>query len=330
MKQKITIADKHVGCGERTFIIAEAGSNHNKKLDQAKKLIDVAAISGADAVKFQLFKAEFLYAPGYAAFKAVKDHELPREWLKELMDHADKKGIIFLATPFDHEAVDLLNKAGVAAFKIASSEAVNLPFLRQVASTQKPIILSTGMCNLADIYEALEVIEQTGNQQVILLQCSALYPTGPGQVNLRTMDTLKEAFKVPVGFSDHTLGILFPAVAVARGACVIEKHFTLDRKMPGPDHSYAIEPDELSQMVKDIRAVEQGLGSSVKKMLPEEKKLARRESVFAKKDIAKNTKITADDLVIKRPAAGIDPRFLKAAVGAKASKNIKAGEPIVW
>ncbi len=330
MNEGFQIGHRRVGKNEPCFVIAEIGSNHNQKISQAKKLIDAACRAGCDAVKFQLFKADFLYTPENPLYLIFKQIEFPREWLSELFTYCKKKGILFLATPFDTPAVDLLDELGVKAFKIASSEAVNLPFLRHVASTQKPIILSTGMCNLADIYEAMEVIEQSGNRQVILLQCSALYPTDPAQVHLRTMDTLREVFKVPVGFSDHTLGILFPAVAVARGACVIEKHFTLDRKMSGPDHFYAIEPGELAQMVKDIRAVEQGLGSDVKKMLPEEKKLARRESVFAKRNIAKNAKISAEDMVIKRPAAGIDSRFLKAAVGAKAIKNIKAGDPIVW
>jgi len=317
MTKKIEIGNQFVGEGESVFIIAEAGSNHNQKKEQAKALIDVAAQSGVDAVKFQLFKAESLYTPKDPAFSIVKENELPREWVEELCAYAKSKGLIFLATPFDEEAVDILDRLDVPALKIASSETVNLSLLKYAASRKRPMLVSTGMCNLADIEEAIEVIHQEGNQDIVLLQCTALYPTDPQDVHLRVLDTFRNAFGLPVGYSDHTLGILLSPVAVSLGACVIEKHFTLDRSMKGPDHSYAIQPDELAQMVQNIRIVEKSCGLPFKSMLPEEKKLARRESLFANKDMPKNTIVTKEMIAVRRPASGIAPRFLSAVIGKK-------------
>ncbi len=330
MNNKVKIGNKHVGDGESVFIIAEAGSNFDRKLDQAKQLIDIASDSGVDAVKFQLFKAENFYSSDNPMFSVMKDSELPREWVKNLREYADSKNIIFLASPFDREAIDLLDRIDSPAFKWASSETVNLPLLRYAASKQRPMLVSTGMCNSADIYEAVEVICSTGNQNIILLHCTSLYPTEPQQVNLRVMDTLRDSFRLPVGYSDHSLGLIIPIAAVARGACVIEKHITLSRKLKGPDHSYAMEPDELTQMVRSIRKVEQALGSADKRMLSEEKELARRSSLIAKKDIPKGTIISEDMVIISRPASGIEPRFLSAVIGQKSKKNIKKGLPVSW
>jgi len=330
MKQTTIIGKKKVGQGHSAFVIAEAGSNHDQNLEQAKKLIDVAARSGADAVKFQLFKAEVLNPVRDKIFDIIKSCEFPRKWLKELLNYAQKKGIIFLATPFDDEAVDLLDDAGVVAFKIASSEVTNFSFLRHVAGKNKPIILSTGMSDMTDVSDAVSVIRQSGNQDIVLLQCSALYPTPHDKVHLKVMDTLRDTFGVPVGFSDHTLGILFPAVAVARGACMIEKHFTLDRNLPGPDHSYAIEPDELAQMVKDIRAVESSLGNPQKEFLPEEKSNTRRKSLFAARNLKPGEVLTMEDLSVHRPATGLPLRFLNSILGQKIVRSVKKDEPIAW
>lgn len=330
MNAMIKIGSKTVGAGAPAFVIAEAGSNHDRKLEQAKKLIDVAADAQADAVKFQLFTAEGLYKPTDAAFEIVRQNEFPRQWLKELAQYAQSKGILFLATPFDLAAVDALEQVNVAAYKLASSEVPNTALIKACAQTGKPIILSTAMSNLGDIEQALEIIEKAGNEQVVLLQCSAMYPTPPQEVHLRVMDTLRDAFQVPVGFSDHTLGILMPPVAVARGASVIEKHFTLDRSLPGPDHSYAIEPNELKDMVHNIRFVETSLGSPIKRMLAEERKYARRESIFATQDIASGEPMDSQHLEIRRPAWGIDPRFARSLYGMTLKKPVKKGEPITW
>jgi len=330
MTKKIKIAERWVGEGEPAFIIAEVGSNHNRNLEQAKKLIDVAAESKVDAVKFQLFKAENLYPETDPMFAVMKTNELPQEWARELAEYAKSRSLIFLASPFDAESVDYLEKVGVPAYKWASSEAINLPLLRYAAAKQKPMLIATGMCDLADVGTAVELVRAMGNQDIVLLHCASLYPAEPHHVNLRAMATMRDAFHLPVGFSDHTLGYIVAAAAVARGACVIEKHFTLSRKLKGPDHSYALEPDELQQLVKAIREVEASLGSPIKDMLPEEKQLARRESVAAAVNIPKGTSITGDMLLVKRPALGIKPRFLDAVIGAKAKVDIEKDEPITW
>ena len=330
MRIKIKIGDRWVGEGEPTFIIAEVGSNHNGKLDRARQLIDVAASSGVDAVKFQLFKTENLYSENDSMFAMMKANELPQEWVRELAEYAKGRGIMFMASPFDKELIDHLYEIGVPAYKWASSETVNLPLLRYAASKKKPMLISTGMCDLADVSAAVEVVHATGNQDIILLHCASLYPAKPHQVNLRMMDTMRDAFHLPVGLSDHTLGFVITVAAVARGARVIEKHFTLSRKLEGPDHSYALEPGELIQMVKVIREVEASLGSPIKDILAAEKEVARRESVAAAVNIPKGTRLTKDMILVKRPAFGIKPRFLDVVVGTKAKTDIEQGEPITW
>lgn len=330
MLDKITVGAKTIGVNQPTFIIAEAGSNADGKIEQAKKLIDVASEAGVDAVKFQLFKADKLYDQDHPAFDIVKSCEFPREWFGELNEYASQKGLIFLASPFDEEAVTLMNDNKILAYKVASSETTNLTLLRQIGQKKKPVFLSTAMCDLADVYEAVEVLRSCGADDVVLLQCSAAYPTAPEDVNLRVMDTLRQALHLPVGFSDHSLGILMPPVAVARGACVIEKHFTLDRSLPGPDHSYAIEPDELKLMVEHIRAVENSLGSPVKKMLEQVKPHARRESLFFNRDLNQGDVVTEACLSVKRPATGLASRYKKAVLGAKVSKAVKKNEALTW
>jgi len=338
----IKISNKKIGPNEPTFIIAEAGSNHNGKLSQAKQLIDIAAEAEVDAIKFQVFRADKHYSkktPKFSYLKStkstydiIKENELPREWLEELSDYSKEKGLIFMATPSDIEAIDLLESIGVPVYKWASFEIVDLPLLKYAASKKKPIFLSTGLCNLDDIKDALETIYSTKNKDVVLLHCVSLYPTAANQVNLKAMDTMKKEFNVPVGYSDHTLGVMIPIAAVARGAAVIEKHFTISRKLEGPDHKFAIEPDELQMMVKGIREVEVSLGSSIKKMIPEEEEMARlgRRSIIARTNIPKGTIISEDMLIIKRPGFGIKPKFLNKVIGRKAKKDIEAEDVITW
>jgi N,N'-diacetyllegionaminate synthase len=331
MINRIKIGERWIGEGEPVFVVAEIGSNHNQTLGQARQLIEVAAAAGVDAVKFQLFKAENLYPNKEdAMFKIMKSIELPWEWLDELVEYAQSFNLMFLASPFDKGAVDVLETLGVPAFKWASAETINLPLLRYAAAKKKPMLVATGMCDLTDVTAAVEMITSTGNRDIVLLQCTSLYPALPTQINLRAMDTMRDTFHLPVGFSDHTLGFNITAAAVARGACVIEKHFTLSRDMEGPDHFYAIEPDELKQMVEVIRNVEKSLGSTVKDMLPEEKKVAKRESIIAAKDIPQNTVITRDMIVLSRPALGIKPRFLAAVLGSKVKTYIEKGQAITW
>lgn len=338
---KIRIGDRLVGDGEPCFIIAEAGSNHNGELSRAKGLIDVAAEAGVDAVKFQMFQAdklysrytpEFSYLEGKNIYELIKGIETPREWIKELAEYCGEKNIDFLATPFDFEVVDLLDKY-VSAFKIASFEIVDLGLLKYVAGKGKPVIISTGMANLGEIEDAVNAIKSVGNNEVILLHCNSLYPTPAEVVNLKAMETMEVAFNLPVGFSDHTLGVHISIAAVAADACVVEKHFTLDKTLPGPDHSFAIEPDELKEMVRCIREIDMAKGSGIKEkseLESEEMYLKARRSIHARVDIAKGTKITKEMLVTKRPGYGIKPKFIDLVEGREAKKDIKKDEWITW
>jgi len=341
---KIVVGNRHIGEDEPCFIIAEAGVNHNGSVKSTKKLIDVAKDAEADAVKFQTFKAENVViknaekaeyqktAKEESQYEMIKKLELTNEDFKELSDYTQKKGILFLSSPFDKESVDLLYELDVPAFKVGSGEITNFPLLKHIAKKEKPIILSTGMATLGEVEEALNVTRNGGVEDVILLHCVSNYPARIEDVNLRAMETLKHAFKLPVGFSDHSLGITVPIAAVALGACVIEKHFTLDRNLPGPDHKASLEPDELKEMVKAIRDVEKALGNGIKKPTKEEdkiKKIARR-SIVAKIDIPKGTIIAEDMLDVKRPGTGIEPKYIDMIVGKKAKIDIKKEDLITW
>lgn len=313
------------------YIIAEVGSNFDGKLSQAKRLIDVAAEAKADAVKFQLFRAEVLYPDkSQPVHSRVKDCELPREWLSELIAYSKSADIDFLATPFDSEAISLLEDAGIKAYKWGSSEATNHRLLLQVARTGKPVYLSTGMCTMADIAEAVDILDTNGCPDVKIMHCYAVYPTAYEDAHLRVMDTLRKAFHKPVGFSDHSLGIALPIAAAALGAAVIEKHFTLDRNLKGPDHSYAIEPHELKDMVTQIRNVEKALGSPDKRMHPDEITWGRRDGIYAKRPIKKGQTIKADDILIQRPATSLAARYRASVIGMTAKSDQDQGSPIHW
>lgn len=331
--KRVKIGNRWVGEGEPCFIIAEAGSNHSGKIEQALQLIDVAVDAGADAVKFQVYSADTLYSEHSEAFSIIKSIETPRAWLRQLADYAHNKGILFFATPFDREAVDQLEQVGVPCYKWASLELVNHPLLRYAAAKGRPLILSTGVSDLADIQEAINVVYAEGNHDILLLHCASLfeYPQKPRQVNLRMMDTLKAAFGLPVGFSDHTLSTAIPAAAAGRGACIIEKHFTLDRRLPGPDHGFALEPAELRDMVKAIRDVEASLGSPKKEAIAEEERvLEQRPSIIARVDIPAGTVITDTMIITKRPGFGIAPKFFSVVLGRKARKDIQKGQGVTW
>ena len=270
----IKIGNKAVGSQSPTFIIAEIGSNHDRDLRQARELMDSAHGAGADAVKFQVFSADALYLKDDPYHKLFAENELPREWIPELTDFARELGVVFLASVFDNDAVDRLHEVNVPAYKIASAELTDSSLLKYTSAKMKPMILSTGMSDLTDIARAIDIVCSTGNREIIILHCTSLYPTKTHQVNLRAMTTIKSHFSpLPVGLSDHTMSITIPAAAVAMGACVIEKHITLGRILSGPDHSYALEPNEFKQMVQSIREVEDSLGSPVKAPLPEERVL---------------------------------------------------------
>lgn len=344
MPRKVHIANKVIGEGEPCLIIAEAGSNHDGKLEQAKQLIDIAANSGADAVKFQTFQADKIaartsdeianidIAGSKTLHELYKKMELPREWQSELTDYARDKGIIFLSTPFDEKAADQLDALGVPAFKVASFELVHLSLLTHIARKGKPVLLSTAMANLGEIEEAIEAILEEDNDQIILLHCGVGYPLRMEDVNLAAMDTLRQAFSYPVGYSDHTMGSTVPVAAVARGAKVIEKHFTISRNLSGPDHPFALEPHELKAMVQGIRDVEKAIGTAQKRVLDSEAVHYQRgrRSIFAAVDIPKGTIITEDMVGILRPGVGLKPKYLDLVVGRKAQVGIRAHEPITW
>ena len=324
------ISGRVIGDGEHLLIIAEAGSNFNQNLDTGKHLIDAAARAGADAVKFQLFSADELYPSGgemHAAFKAA---ELDPAWVPILAEHADDRSLAFMASAFDTKSVQILNDVDVPAHKVASSEVTNLKLIRKMSQAGKPLIISTGMCDLSDVHDAVLVAEASGCSEIALMQCGAVYPLPPEDANLRVMDVLKATFSCPVGFSDHTLGMGISVAAVGRGASVIEKHFTLDRSSKGPDHFYALEPDELNLFVANLREARLSLGSPIKRMLPQERKAGRRYGLYAARDISAGTVLSRDDLAIQRPAAGVDRRFFEVVVGATCLHDVPKDAPINW
>jgi sialic acid synthase SpsE len=346
MTERVQIGDRWLGAGESCFVVAEAGANHNRDLTLAKRLIDVAVTARADAVKFQTYSADTLYSKKTPRFKYLEElgdvstHdllaslELPRQWHAELADYCQQKGIVFFSSPFDLRAVDELDAVGVPLFKIASFEIVDLPLIRHAASKGKPVVVSTGMASLAEIEDAVAACHDVGNDQVILLQCASVYPAPPEIMNLRAMETMRAAFHCPVGLSDHTRGINVAVGAVARGAAMLEKHYTLDRTLPGPDHPFAIEPDELQAMVAGIREVEAALGSGQKAgpSAAESGEMYRlgRRSLIAANPIAAGTVITREMLTVKRPGYGIPPKYLDIIVGRAAKVDLEEDDVVTW
>ncbi|MFW2552968.1 N-acetylneuraminate synthase [Aliarcobacter butzleri] len=330
----------------KVFIIAEAGVNHNGSIDLAKKLIDVASESGVDAVKFQTFKAENLVLKNAqkadyqkqttdkneSQFDMIKKLELDVDTHKELMVYCKSKNIMFLSTPFDHNSIDLLSDLGLEIFKIPSGEITNLPYLRHIGRLNKKVILSTGMADIGEIEDALDVLIAAGTKKenITVLHANTMYPTPMEDVNLKAMVTIGNTFDVAFGYSDHTLGIEVDIAAVAMGACCIEKHFTLDKTMEGPDHKASLEPDELKAMVKAIRNIELALGNCIKKPSKSEipnMKIARK-SIVAKMNIKKGELLSENNLAIKRPGNGINPMRWDEIVGSIATKDYKEDELI--
>ncbi len=335
----VKIANKKISYQSPVFIIAEAGVNHNSNLKTALKLVDAAAAAGADAVKFQTFKAEqVVTAAGEMAkyqkknlgktesqLAMLKKLELPDKFYKPLINYCRKKKIIFLSTPHGgFETVDLLEKLKVPAFKFGSGDLTNLPVLEYAAKLGKPMILGTGMSTLNEVKEAIKVIKKTGNNKIIVLHCTTNYPCEFKEVNLLALQIMKDKLGVLVGYSDHTPGIQVPIMSVTLGACLIEKHFTLDRNMNGPDHKASLEPLELQAMIKAIRRVPIILGSNIKSPNVSERPLIEvaRKSLAARLNISKGTKITREMLDIKRPGTGIKPRDIEKVIGKIAKKDI--------
>jgi N,N'-diacetyllegionaminate synthase len=328
-----------IGEGQPVFIIAEAGVNHNGDLDLAHRLVDVAARSGADAVKFQTAvpervvsryadKANYQMETTDAAESQLemvrKLHPFPPEAFQQLKEHAEESGVVFLSSPFDEPSIDLLDSLSVAAFKIPSGEITNLPYLKRMAATGRPLIMSTGMSSLGEVETALHEIEQAGNDDVVILHCLSNYPADPAEANLRAMETMATSFGRWVGYSDHTPGIEVTLAAVAMGARVIEKHFTLDRDLAGPDHAASLTERELTDMVRGIRIVESAIGDGLKVGAPSEANTAdvARKSLVAAKDIAAGTVLTEDLIDIKRPGTGLPPAMRPHLVGRTVAVDV--------
>lgn len=331
---------------KKTFIIAEAGVNHNGSVETAKIMIDEAVKFGADAVKFQSFKAEKVvskYAKkaeyqtkttnkSESQYEMIKKLELDVNAHKELLVYCNIKGIKFLSSPFDLESIDLLNELGIKLFKIPSGEITNLPYLEKIGGLSKKVVLSTGMSNLGEIEVALNILIKNGTERgsITILQCNTEYPTPCQDVNLLGMITIKNAFNIKIGFSDHTRGIEIPIAAVALGAEVIEKHFTLDKNMDGPDHKASLEPAEFATMIKAIRNVEKALGNGIKKASPSETKNIpiARKSIVAIDSIKKGELFTIDNIGIKRPGNGISPMRWHEIIGRESPTDFQNDELI--
>ncbi len=339
----LDVAGRKIGPGHPCFIVAEAGSNHNGSLAQAHALIDAAADARADAVKFQLFTAARLYprAAGRSEYlglprsiyEIIEEMELPPEWLGELAAHAREKGLVFFGAVFDEGAADLLDEH-VELFKIASYEMTHLPLLRHVAAKGKPVILSTGTAHLDEVQRSVQAFLATGNAELALLQCTARYPTPIEDLNVRALVTLREAFDLPTGLSDHSRDpVLGPMTAVALGAAIIEKHFTLSNRLPGPDHAFAVEPDELALLVRRVREVEAALGDGRKEVLEVEQELRSfsRRYLFTTRPVRAGEPFTRDNVAALRRGvldAGLEPEHFERVLSARATRDLPAESPI--
>lgn len=340
----IKIKEKVLGNGNPCFIIAEGGVNHNGYINLAKKMVDKAVEAGADAIKFQTFKSEKLVTKYAAMAKYQKDNmgiedsqfsmlkklELSYDEFADLKEYCDMKGIIFMSTPFDFESADFLNSIGMEAFKISSGDLTNIPMLEHIAKFNKPIILSSGMAVLGEIEDAVMALRNLGLEDIAVLHCTSNYPAPLDSVNLKAMNTIKNTFKVVGGYSDHTNGITIPIAAAALGADIIEKHFTLDKNMEGPDHKASLEPHELKRMVEEVRKVEISMGTGIKMFTRSEMDTMKvaRKSIVASRDIKRGEIIQIKDLDYKRPGNGLSPKYYKELVGKRAKVDIKRDEQI--
>lgn len=346
MKSYIEINSRKIGTDHPVYIVAEISANHNQKFDQAVELIKAAKEAGADAIKFQTYtpdtmtiksdRPEFRIGggtlwDGKTLYDLYAEAYTPWEWQPKLKEVAANLGLDFFSTAFDPTAVDFLEEIGVLVHKIASFEIVDIPLIEKMARTGKPLIISTGMATLGEIEEAVRAARNAGATQIALLKCTSAYPSPPEEMNLRTIPHLAESFGVPVGLSDHTLGIAVPVAAVALGACIVEKHFTLSRDIPGPDSAFSLEPHEFKAMVEAIRTAEKALGK-VHYGVSEREAESRvfRRSLFVVKDMKAGEVFTEENVRSIRPGHGLHPRYLKEVLGRRATQDISAGTPLTW
>ena len=340
----IVIRDRTIAEGAPVFFIAEAGVNHNGDVDKAKCLVDAAVDAGADAVKFQSFRTENLATPSAPKaqyhiettgaseswFDLLKSQEMSGEMHEQLIRYCSEKGIIFLSTPYDEVSVDLLEELQVPAYKIASTDANNIPFLRYVARKGKPMILSTAMCTLAEVRASVAAIREEGVSSLIVMHCTGSYPAPTEETHMRAMRTLRDEMKVLVGYSDHTMADLNAILCVAFGAVAYERHFTLDRALPGPDHRMSLVPDELTRVVRLVRRAEAASGSCNKEVQPSERENRRvlRKSLVANRHLKRGDVLTRDAIAIKRPPLGIEPARFEEVIGRRLRVDVPADVPI--
>lgn len=339
--KRVKFGDKTIGKGEPVFIVAEIGYNFTT-LDEALRTIDAAIDCGVDAVKFQTFKADTVTtrdamfppeAGGGSQYEEFKKYELSEEMHQEIFGYAKEKGIIIYSTPSHPEDVELLERIGVPAYKIGADDLTNLPFLRYVAKKGRPMIVSTGMATMAEVDEAVSTIRSAGNGDIVLMHCVSNYPVEElDNVNLNAIATMERAFELPVGFSDHTTTLSTPIAAVAMGAVTIERHFTLDKKLPVPDAFFSADPEEMKAIVQGIREVEKAMGDGIKRPASTESEMRSeaRKGLVAAKAISKGTAITDDMVCIKRPGSGVAPEYLDVVLGRRTSVDIKEDEVITW
>lgn len=326
----ISFGDLRIGSDQPPVLVVEIGSNHDGSLSKALELFQAAADAGAHAVKIQLFHPEDLYPPGTEPHATLESLAVPRSWLPELADVAADLSLEFLGSAFCDRCVSDLDEVGVTAHKVASSELTNLSLLTSMATSGKPMLLSTGMANLSDVARAVEVCGNAGNASMVIMQCTSLYPTPPEHAHLLTMAHMAETFGHHVGFSDHTLGTSGPLAAVALGATVVEKHLTLDRRSPGPDHPYAAEPDELDAIVRGMAEAYAMRGLPEKRFLPAERAATRRVGLYLRETVPAGTELTSDLLVERRPALGVEREFKDAVLGARVLREVAEDAPLRW
>jgi len=341
----ISINGRKIGQGLLTFIIAEMSANHNKDYDQAVKIIKAAKEAGADAVKLQTYTPDTITIDSKGDYFKIKgtvwedrylfdlygEAYMPWEWQPKLKKIADDLGITLFSTSYDDSAVEFLEEMDVPVYKVASFEVVDLPLLRRIGKTGKPVIMSTGMATLSEIDEAVKTIREAGCLDLALLHCVSAYPAPPEEMNLKTIPHMREAFGVPVGLSDHTLGITVPITAVALGACIIEKHFTLSRDIPGPDSTFSLEPHEFKSTVEGIRTTEKAIGSVSYNLTEREREiLVYRRSLFVVKDMKAGELFTSENVRSIRPGHGLHTRYLEVITGRRAARDIEMGTPLTW
>ena len=328
----IAVGSRAIGAQAPCYLIAEVGSNHDGDLGTAKRYVRACAEAGADAVKFQSFRADRLCRSGSAGFETLRSLELPDAWHGELRDEARRAGIDFLSTPFDEERIDLLVELGCPALKIASGDLTHTPLLRRAAASDLPVLLSTGLATLEEVREAVETLRRYGNPPLALLHCVAAYPAPFASLNLRCLSTLAEAFACPVGFSDHSAGDTAAVAAVALGAKLVEKHVTFDPNAPGPDHGFAISMDAFSRWVQAVRNTESALGNGEKRPAPCEAdgRIGGRRAVYTAAALRPGEALSTTHLKVVRPAGGLSPAELDAVVGRHATRSIDSDEAISW